>query len=69
MSGGAAFIFILFCFFAFVGAVILGIVVIVKEIQRRSQGGFKKTGRRCPQCGKPVKDGQNFCTNCGAKME
>lgn len=23
----------------------------------------------CPQCGKPVRNDKNFCTNCGAKIE
>ena len=26
-------------------------------------------GNVCPKCGKPVKPGMKFCTNCGAKMD
>ncbi|MFQ9094103.1 MAG: zinc-ribbon domain-containing protein [Ruminococcus sp.] len=26
-------------------------------------------GRTCPTCGKPVPDGNRFCTCCGAKVD
>lgn len=50
-----------------VPAIICVIVsVILLVIKRRRNNHPENT---CPQCGKPVKNGKNFCTNCGAKIE
>lgn len=49
-------------------AVIL-VVAIVAFIIIKARSKGKTSKRVCPQCGKPVNDGKNFCTNCGAKME
>lgn len=49
-------------------AVIL-VVAIVAFIIVKSRSKGKTDKRVCPQCGKPVKHGKNFCTSCGAKIE
>ena len=71
MTVGIVSIFSLFILLAFWGVVILALIVVLKEIKKHFRGGTGSTGRRrvCPQCGKPVKDGQKFCTDCGAKIE
>ncbi|MCM1190502.1 MAG: zinc ribbon domain-containing protein [bacterium] len=51
-----------------IAAVILILsAIIVILLKRKSENSQKET--LCPQCGEPVKNGKNFCTSCGAKIE
>jgi hypothetical protein len=50
-----------------VGIIVVSPVLIIKAIKTKSRKCQKE--RLCPECGKPVGEGKNFCTNCGAKVE
>jgi hypothetical protein len=47
-----------------IAAIITGSVLAVKHIRGRS-GKFKSF---CIECGKPIKAGSDFCTECGARQ-
>lgn len=50
-----------------IGAAIVVICIIIAAIyliKSRNQ-----SGPVCPRCGKPLKPGNHFCTNCGAEIE
>ncbi len=63
--GGRIILFIIF--FAIIAIAVVTLIVVgvfVKGKRRNTQ-----SQKICPQCGKPLKDGKSFCTNCGAKAE
>ena len=50
---------------------IIAIVVVISivVILLKKKPSNEQIEHLCPQCGKPVKHGKNFCTGCGAKIE
>lgn len=55
-------------FIATILVVAIVIFIAAKSLQK-VKSSKNQTERLCSQCGKYVKNGENFCTNCGAKIE
>lgn len=65
-KGGFGLGIFILAFIAVVAIICIIAIVILLAIKGRKINHLENT---CPQCGKPVKNGKNFCTNCGAKIE
>lgn len=53
--------------FVIAAAILIVSAIIIILLKKKNENSQTET--LCPQCGKPVKNGKNFCTSCGAKIE
>jgi hypothetical protein len=63
-SGPVAFLHVL-AVIAIEGGKAVGADVAVKKVGEWIK---KRLGRGCPERGKPVKEGDDYCTKCGKKL-
>ncbi len=49
--------------------VIIAGTLIVVEVFVKGKRRNRQSQKICPQCGKPVSEGKNFCTSCGAEIK
>lgn len=66
VDGGGLGLVTLILLFAVIAIICVIAIIILLVIKGKKNNHLENT---CPQCGKPVKIGKNFCTNCGAKIE
>jgi hypothetical protein len=50
-------------------SIILIAVVVILFVKNSKKNNSINASVVCPQCGKIVKNGKNFCISCGAKVE
>ena len=50
-------------------SIILIVVVVILFVKNSKKNNSINASVVCPQCGKIVKNGKNFCISCGAKVE
>lgn len=50
-------------------SIILIAVVVILFVKNTKKNNSINASVVCPQCGKLVENGKNFCTSCGTKIE